>query len=74
MIMFTSEKLAELEKTIQEHLMAADNHHQFESHKPFWQYYRQDLPNCLLALREYKEILKQIEADKKQLEEAGDSK
>ena len=62
-MMFTTEKLDELEKTVEEHLMHADNHHQYESHKPFWQYYRQDMPNCLMIIREYKEIIKTIQQE-----------
>jgi hypothetical protein len=74
MIRFTTDKLDALEKKVQEHLMNADNHPRDDSHKPFWQYYRQDMPDCLMVIREYREILKQIEAEKQSRQESGEDK
>ena len=50
-MIFNIEKLDDLEKTVSQHLMQADNHHWDQPHKPYWQYYRQDMPSVLMVIR-----------------------
>ena len=64
---YNIERLNELEKKLSENLMKADNHTWKDSHKPQWLNYRSDIPNCLMVIREYREILRQYE-NKKTLE------
>ena len=59
------EKLNELEKTLSENLMKADGHTWNQSHKPYWVNYRNDMPKCLMVIREYKSLLEQLEANNK---------
>ena len=61
---YSIEKLDELEKQLSENLMSADNHTWNQSHKPHWINYRHDIPNCLMVIREYREILRQFETRK----------
>ena len=56
------EKLSELEKTVEENLMAADNHTVEKDYSQHWVNYRNDMPNCLMVIREFKEILRQLES------------
>ena len=58
---YNIEKLNELEKPFCENLATADNHTWKDSHKPHWLNYRIDIPNCLMVIREYREILRQYE-------------
>ena len=57
------EKLDNLEKTISEHLMQADNHHWDQPHKPYWQYYRKDMPNVLMVIRDFRTLLEKLHAE-----------
>jgi len=57
---YNIEKLDELEKQLSENLMLADGHTWNQSHKPHWINYRNDIPNCLMVIREYREILRQL--------------
>ena len=59
---YDEEKLTELEKKLSENLMSADNHTWKDSHKPHWVNYRNDIPNCLCAIREYRSLLQQLKA------------
>ena len=43
--------------------MKADGHTWNQSHKPHWQNYRNDIPNCLCVIREYRSLLEQLEAN-----------
>ena len=58
------ERLNELEKHLSENLMQADGKTWKDNHKPFWINYRNDIPNCLMVIREYREILRQYESKK----------
>ena len=59
------EKLNELEKTICKNLETADNHTWKDEHKQHWLNYRNDMPNYLAVIREYKELLRQVKNDSK---------
>ena len=59
--MYDIKRLEELEKSWQETLMGADNHHYNDSHKPYWLAYRKDMPDCLMVLREFKTLIKRLE-------------
>ena len=61
---YNIEKLDELEKQLSENLMSAENHTWNQSHKPHRINYRHDIPNCLMVIREYREILRQFETRK----------
>ena len=64
--MYDIKRLEELEKSWQETLMGADNHHYNDPHKPYWLAYRKDMPDCLMVLREFKSLLKRaMETDGK---------
>ena len=54
------EKLNELEKTLSENLMSADGKTHEKEFRPFWINYRHDVPMCLMVIREYKEVLRQL--------------
>tara|TARA_Y100000389_G_C17112983_1_gene341622 strand:+ start:182 stop:379 length:198 start_codon:yes stop_codon:yes gene_type:complete len=54
------DKLNDLEKTVSDNLASADNHTQHNDHKTHWINYRTDMPNCLMVIREYKELLRQL--------------
>ena len=60
-MMYNIKRLEELEKSWQETLMGADNHHHNDPHKPYWLAYRKDMPDCLMVLREFKTLLKRLE-------------
>ena len=62
---YDEEKLTELEKKLSENLMIADNHTWKDEHKQHWLNYRNDMPNCLAVIREYKELLRQVKNDSK---------
>ena len=55
MMFFDIEKLEELEKSVTENLTKADNHTWKDEHKQHWVNYRNDVPKCLMVIREYKE-------------------
>tara|TARA_Y100000114_G_scaffold122310_1_gene117626 strand:+ start:630 stop:860 length:231 start_codon:yes stop_codon:yes gene_type:complete len=57
---YSIEKLNELEKTLSENLMKADGHTWDQSHKPHWLNYRNDIPNCISVIREFKELLHKL--------------
>ena len=59
---YDEEKLTELEKKLSENLRSEDNHTWKDSHKPHWVNYRNDIPNCLCAIREYRSLLQQLKA------------
>tara|TARA_Y100000592_G_C5329164_1_gene248657 strand:- start:518 stop:715 length:198 start_codon:yes stop_codon:yes gene_type:complete len=59
---FDIEKLEELEKKVTENLTTADNHNWQMPHKPYWVNYRNDMPRCLMVIREYKSLLEQLKA------------
>ena len=59
---YNIEKLNELEKTLSENLMKADGHTWNQNHKPHWLNYRNDIPNCLCVIREYRSLLEQMKA------------
>ena len=56
------EKLNELEKELSENLMHADGKTHEKEYRPFWINYRSDIPKCLMVIREYREILRQLES------------
>ena len=62
---YNIEKLNELEKTVCENLATADNHTWKDGHKQHWVNYRNDIPNCICVIREYKQLLRQIQNDVK---------
>ena len=56
------EKLNELEKELSENLMQADGKTWEKEFRPFWVNYRNDIPNCLCVIREYRSMLEQMKA------------
>ena len=54
-------KLNELEKELSENLMKADGKVYEKEFKQFWINYRSDVPKCLMAIREYRSLLEQLE-------------
>ena len=65
MMFYDIEKLEELEKQVSDNLAVADNHTWKDEHKQHWLNYRNDMPNCLAVIREYKELLRQVKNDSK---------
>ncbi len=65
MMFYDIEKLEELEKKVSKNLETADNHTWKDDHKKHWVNYRNDMPDCLAVIREYKEILRQVKNDSK---------
>lgn len=59
---YTIEKLNELEKELSDNLMQADGKTHEKEYRSFWVNYRTDVPKCLMAIREYREILRQLES------------
>ena len=59
---YTIEKLNELEKELSENLMQADGRTHEKEYRSFWVNYRTDVPKCFMAIREYREILRQLES------------
>ena len=57
---YDEEKLTELEKKLSTNLMQADGHTWKDSHKPHWVNYRNDIPNCLMVIREYRDLLRTL--------------
>lgn len=55
------EKLDKLDEQISKNLASADNHTWNDDHRTHWLNYRTDMPNCLMVIREYKEVLRQLE-------------
>ena len=60
------DKLNELEKQLSENLMQADGHTWDKSHKPHWINYRNDIPNCLSVIREYRDLLQKLKSRKEE--------
>tara|TARA_B110000046_G_scaffold114481_1_gene121683 strand:+ start:4063 stop:4278 length:216 start_codon:yes stop_codon:yes gene_type:complete len=60
-MIYNIEKLEKLEKNWQKTLKGADNHHWNDPHKPYWLAYRKDMPDCLMVLREFKNLLSKLE-------------
>ena len=61
---YNIEKLNELEKIVSDNLSTADCLNDSSSTKelrPIWINYRTDMPNCLMVIREYRELLRQYE-------------
>jgi len=54
-------KLDKLDEQISENLASADNHSWTDDYRTHWLNYRTDMPNCLMVIREYKEVLRQLE-------------
>ena len=54
-------RLNELEKELSENLMQADGRTHEKEFKPFWINYRDDVPKCLMVIREFKDLLKSLE-------------
>ena len=54
------EKLEELDKQLSANLMKADNHEWNDDYKIHWLNYRTDMPNCLMVIRELKDLLRQL--------------
>ena len=65
MMFYDVEKLEELEKKVSKNLETADNHTWEDALKHHWLNYRNDMPNCLAVIREYKELLRQVKNDSK---------
>ena len=65
MMFFDVKKLEELEKKVSENLAKADNHTWKDEHKQHWVNYRNDMPKCLMVIREYKELIRQVKNDSK---------
>ena len=59
------ERLNELEKHLSENLMQADGKTWKDSHKPFWVNYRNDMPKCLMVIREYRDMLEKLKGNQK---------
>lgn len=59
-MIYNIEKLEQLEKSWQETLMSADNHHWDQPHKPYWLAYRNDMPTAIMVLREFKTLLEKL--------------
>ena len=59
------ERLNELEKHLSENLMQADGKTWKDNHKPFWIYNRNDIPNSLMVIREYRSLLEQLKGNQK---------
>ena len=59
------ERLNELEKHLSENLMQADGKTWNDSHKPFWVNYRNDMPKCLMVIREYRDMLEKMKGNQK---------
>ena len=55
-------KLNKLEKQLSENLMQADGKTHENEYRPFWINYRSDIPNCLMVIREYSEMLRQYDS------------
>ena len=60
-ILFDIEKLNNLEKHLSKNLMEADGKTWEKEYKPFWINYRNDVPKCLMVIREFKDLLKNLE-------------
>jgi len=54
-------KLNDLEKELSENLVQADGKTHEKEFKQFWINYRSDVPKCLMAIREYRSLLEQLE-------------
>ena len=64
-ILFDIEKLNNLEKHLSKNLMEADGKTWEKEFRSFWVNYRNDMPKCLMVIREYKSLLEQLEANNK---------
>ena len=64
---YNIEKLNELEKIVSDNLSTADCLNDSSNTKelrPIWINYRTDMPNCLMVIREYKNLLEKMESEK----------
>ena len=59
---YNIKKLNELDKELSENLMQADGKPWEKEFRSFWVNYRNDIPNCLCAIREYRSLLQQLKA------------
>tara|TARA_Y100000992_G_C21215253_1_gene467552 strand:- start:630 stop:848 length:219 start_codon:yes stop_codon:yes gene_type:complete len=55
------DKLDNLEERLLKNLMDADGKTHEKEYRPFWINYRQDIPNCLTVIREFKQILERLQ-------------
>ena len=62
---YNIKKLNELDKELSENLMQADGKTWEKEFRSFWVNYRNDMPKCLMVIREYKSLLEQLEANNK---------
>lgn len=58
------DKLTELEKVVQDNLSTADCLNDPNDSRPIWINYRTDMPNCLMVIREYRDLLRQLKERK----------
>ena len=65
LMFYDIERLNELEKHLSENLMQADGKTWKDSHKPFWVNYRNDMPKCLMVIREYRDMLEKMKGNQK---------
>ena len=65
LMFYDIERLNELEKHLSENLMLADGKTWKDSHKPFWVNYRNDMPKCLMVIREYRDMLEKMKGNQK---------
>ena len=64
---YNIQKLNDLEKIVSDNLSTADCLNDSSSTKelrPIWINYRTDMPNCLMVIREYKNLLEKMESQK----------
>jgi hypothetical protein len=62
---FNIDKLNDLEKVVSYNLSSADclnDSTNSKELKPIWINYRTDMPDCLMVIREYRELLRQLES------------
>ena len=57
---YNIKKLNELDKELSENLMQADGKTWEKEFRSFWVNYRNDMPKCLMVIREYKSLLEQL--------------
>ena len=62
---YNIKKLNELDKELSENLMQGDGKTWEKELRSFWVNYRNDMPKCLMVIREYKSLLEQLEANNK---------
>ena len=62
---FNIDKLNDLEEVVSYNLSSADclnDSTNDKELKPIWINYRTDMPDCLMVIREYRELLRQLES------------